>query len=241
MNRDSPYSSAMTRIGFLVPPGNPTVEPEMIRLAPKGVTVHFTRMVAHGEAGSHRGQDERNRSQIAHLDENVALLAMVKPAVIALAHTAMSATLGKEGERELVERLGRSSGIPFITAFGSVLLALVSFGARRIALATPYGADTTLQTKAHLEAHGVSVVSFGSLDNVKNIYEETPERAYALARRVDAPDAEARSEEHTSELQSRFGISYAVFCLKKKKSSVKTAHAALRRAAAACLGAGARD
>src|ERR1043166_10215423 len=30
-----------------------------------------------------------------------------------------------------------------------------------------------------------------------------------------------RSEEHTSELQSRFGISYAVFCLKTKK---KTAH-----------------
>src|ERR1043166_9888345 len=27
--------------------------------------------------------------------------------------------------------------------------------------------------------------------------------------------AHARSEEHTSELQSRFGISYAVFCLKK--------------------------
>src|ERR1043166_1550467 len=29
---------------------------------------------------------------------------------------------------------------------------------------------------------------------------------------------EVRSEEHTSELQSRFGISYAVFCLKKKKT-----------------------
>src|ERR1043166_9808622 len=27
-----------------------------------------------------------------------------------------------------------------------------------------------------------------------------------------------RSEEHTSELQSRFGISYAVFCLKKKRT-----------------------
>src|ERR1043166_10314536 len=27
--------------------------------------------------------------------------------------------------------------------------------------------------------------------------------------------ADARSEEHTSELQSRFGISHAVFCLKK--------------------------
>src|SRR3546814_3460267 len=34
--------------------------------------------------------------------------------------------------------------------------------------------------------------------------------------------APARSEEHTSELQSLMRISYAVFCLKKKKSSIKT-------------------
>ena len=32
---------------------------------------------------------------------------------------------------------------------------------------------------------------------------------------VATPHFYARSEEHTSELQSRFGISYAVFCLKK--------------------------
>src|SRR3546814_4066975 len=32
----------------------------------------------------------------------------------------------------------------------------------------------------------------------------------------------ARSEEHTSELQSLMRISYAVFCLKKKKSHAKT-------------------
>src|SRR3546814_4709207 len=31
-----------------------------------------------------------------------------------------------------------------------------------------------------------------------------------------------RSEEHTSELQSLMRISYAVFCLKKKKNSAKT-------------------
>src|SRR3546814_6565456 len=33
----------------------------------------------------------------------------------------------------------------------------------------------------------------------------------------DAGAAEGRSEEHTSELQSLMRISYAVFCLKKKK------------------------
>src|SRR3546814_5199248 len=34
--------------------------------------------------------------------------------------------------------------------------------------------------------------------------------------------ARPRSEEHTSELQSLMRISYAVFCLKKKKKNTKT-------------------
>src|ERR1043166_9843072 len=38
--------------------------------------------------------------------------------------------------------------------------------------------------------------------------------------------ASSRSEEHTSELQSRFGISYAVFCLKKKRQRDKYIHTA---------------
>src|ERR1044071_2657129 len=41
--------------------------------------------------------------------------------------------------------------------------------------------------------------------------------AAAYARVVDADPFDSRSEEHTSELQSRVDISYAVFCLKKKK------------------------
>src|SRR3546814_5056175 len=42
--------------------------------------------------------------------------------------------------------------------------------------------------------------------------------AQAQARTEAARAAVARSEEHTSELQSLMRISYAVFCLKKKKS-----------------------
>src|SRR3546814_2542072 len=38
-----------------------------------------------------------------------------------------------------------------------------------------------------------------------------------------------RSEEHTSELQSLMRISYAVFCLKKKKKTIKQASIILKR------------
>jgi maleate isomerase len=179
------------RIGFLVPPGNPTLEPEMAQLVPKGVSLHFTRMVAHGLAGAHEGQEDRNRTQIAHVPENTALLAMVKPGVIVLAHTATSYTLGKQGEAELVARMEQEHGIPFITAFGSVLAAFSFLGIQRVAYATPYNEATTLQGRAHLEAHGLDVVAHGMLPNVVNIYDETPERAYALGRQVDHPDAQA--------------------------------------------------
>src|SRR3546814_7929183 len=39
---------------------------------------------------------------------------------------------------------------------------------------------------------------------------------------IAAQDRIARSEEHTSELQSLMRISYAVFCLKKKKNKKTT-------------------
>src|SRR3546814_3973831 len=37
-------------------------------------------------------------------------------------------------------------------------------------------------------------------------------------------DVEVRSEEHTSELQSLMRISYAVFCLKKKKQNTNNSY-----------------
>src|SRR3546814_1675674 len=53
-----------------------------------------------------------------------------------------------------------------------------------------------------------------------------PESAHLITWRVGAQGFEMhlsgeRSEEHTSELQSLMRISYAVFCLKKKKNRIR--------------------
>jgi maleate isomerase len=179
------------RIGFLVPPGNPTVEPEMFALAPEGVSVHFHRMVARGVPGAPDGQAERNRTMLAHIDDSVELLALVKPDVIVLAHTATSYHLGRAGEADLLARLEQASGSRVITAFGSVICALERLGVSRVALGAPYARETMLAGKAHLEAHGLSVVSCDNLKGVRNIYDETAERAYRLAREIDCAEAEA--------------------------------------------------
>src|SRR3546814_2585617 len=44
-----------------------------------------------------------------------------------------------------------------------------------------------------------------------------------IAEMIPDVQVEARSEEHTSELQSLMRISYAVFCLKKKKTTYQPA------------------
>src|SRR3546814_9128135 len=60
--------------------------------------------------------------------------------------------------------------------------------------------------------------------NLASIPPEDP-RTYAMIRAADTLGAfqiesRARSEEHTSELQSIMRISYAVFCLKKKTQHI---------------------
>jgi maleate isomerase len=179
------------RLGFLVPPGNPTVETEMIALAPAGVSVHFHRMTARGATGSLEGQDERNRMMVDNIDASIELLAMVAPDVIVIAHTATSYHLGRQREADLLARLQSAAGCRVITAFGSVLQALQRLNVRRIALGTPYSPETTAQGKAHLEANGIEIVNFTNLEGVRNIYDETAERAYKLGRIVDRDDAEA--------------------------------------------------
>jgi len=179
------------RLGFLLPPGNPTVEPEMIALAPEGVSVHFHRMTAHGATGSLDGQEERNRMMVDNIDGSIELLAMVKPDVIVVAHTATSYYLGRQREMALLDRLQRSTGTRVVTAFGCVVRALERLDIRRVALGAPYSPETTLQGKAHLEAYGFEVVNFANLPGVTNIYDETAERAYRLARMVDREDAGA--------------------------------------------------
>lgn len=179
------------RLGFMIPPGTPTVEREMVALAPKGVSAHFARMVARGPVGTLANLQSRAASQLEHMDETVDSIASVEPDVIVLAHTATSYVLGRDGDEKLARRQEERTGIPFISALGSAAAALAALGVRKIAIGTPYDQALTLRSKAVLQEYGFEVVHAECLPDVKNIFEETQRRIYGLVKGVNRPDADA--------------------------------------------------
>jgi maleate cis-trans isomerase len=182
------------RIGVLVPPGNPTVEPELYRMVPRGVSVHFARLDPGddaGDPGGAVGMEDRARVHLAGLATPARALAPLAPTVVVLAHTASSYANGVANEPALIERLGALAGTRAATAAGAVQAALRQLGARRIALGTPYPAGISAQGEAYWQAAGFDVVRHHRLEGVANIYAESEQRAYALAREADTPEAEA--------------------------------------------------
>ena len=124
----------------------------MMQLMPPGVSLHFSHLIATGPAGTLTGQEDRHRSYLEHIEECTALLAMVHPEVIVLAHMASSYTLGRQGETALLARIEKLSGSRVSTAFGALLQALEHLEVHKIALETPYAEETSRKGKAHLEA-----------------------------------------------------------------------------------------
>jgi len=184
--------SRRLRIGVFVPAGNPTVEPELYRMAPHDVTVHFARLDS--GAGVPGAPDAMERRTLGYLDALPAAsraLAAVEPTAVLLAHTAVSYLNGFAGEPKLMEHLATLTSAAATTAAAAVRAALMHLGVKRIALATPYPESISKAGRAFWEAAGFEVVGYRRLEDVANIYTETEERAYALGRAADVPAAQA--------------------------------------------------
>jgi maleate isomerase len=178
------------RLGVLVPAGNPTIEPELYRMAPRGLTIHFARLdTLAGEPGGTEGMERRTLGYLESLPSATRSLAAVKPDAVVLAHTAVSYLTGFAGEPALVDRLRGLTGTLAFTAASAIQAALHHLGARRLALATPYPESISTAARTFWTAAGFDIVAHRRLDT-PNIYAETEDHAYQLGRTTDAPDAD---------------------------------------------------
>lgn len=145
------------RVGVLVPPENPTVEPEMVRLMPTTVAVHFQRLpVLAGELRERiLGYNEAVVSSIAGFG-GLAL------DCIYYAMTGGSYLMGRDSELELIDRCGES-GITLIPAGHAIIASLAERGIDRVALISPYPDWLTAAAVNYWRVAGLNVVAVGQI------------------------------------------------------------------------------
>ena len=167
------------KVGVLVPDGNSTMEPELYRLAPPGVSFHFARLQAGPTATT---LDTIIRDYLASAGQAAEAVAKVEPDLIVFGLTAGSFVPASGGNAGIEAVIRARTGVPGLAAGTCVVEALRAVGMRRLAEVTPYTHDVSELGRRFLEAHGFQVACLHTMaamaEGVQGIYRLHPERVY---------------------------------------------------------------
>jgi len=185
-------SRGRARFGVLVPFTNTNLEPDMAKLAPKGVSVHVARLGGYDAAAI---PDEAQMSGLgaARLDEPLRLIAGTRPDVVLYGCTSATLTHGRQFDAVLATRIRAATGAPTVTAAAALVEALKQLGASRVGFASPYVGAINSAAVAFLAEAGVETVACADIGRDLDNYgqgELTPEEVFDLACRADHPEAD---------------------------------------------------
>lgn len=203
--------AARARLGVVVPSVNTVVEPWFNEVCPSGVTVHASRMLLDANLTA-AAVLRMDREEGMHAVEQ---LVSCKPASIAYCCTASSIVQGVEYDDVLIHEISRIAKVPAVTATRSIITALKSFGARRIAVASPYAKEIDDAEHRFFTMAGYEIVGsacLGITDSFR-LADPTPDEIVELARRAWRDEADAllitclnlRSHEVVEALEKELG------------------------------------
>ncbi len=170
------------KLGFIVPSWNTVMEYECQRLAPEGVSVHFTRI-------KHTDDEEET---LLHMIEKIPHLAdlLAHASLDALCFGCTGGSFVRPGmDQEITDLIEERTGIPATTTSTALVEAMRAMGVARVAIASPYPRWLNERLVSHLEGKGIETVAEKGLDTECPAF-LPPERSMALAREVDSPDAD---------------------------------------------------
>jgi maleate isomerase len=180
-------TSGKLRLGVIVPSGNVILEPDMYRMAPVGVSVHFSRAVI----------TEDSPEQLARMIDDVPRcceeLSHGNMDVYAFGCTGGSFYGGVGYDENIIKTMVDSTGKPATTTSTAVLEALEHLGVKRISIATPYEDWLNKRAVTYFEGNGFEIVSIAGLGirDTEGLASQEPTTIYELVQKVDRPEAEA--------------------------------------------------
>ncbi|MEM2430216.1 MAG: aspartate/glutamate racemase family protein [Nitrososphaerales archaeon] len=174
------------RIGLLIPSSNTTMESELWKVVPDGVSIHVARMrliEATIESLKEMVNDAlKAADDLATADVNIILYGCTTGSLIG----------GVKWEQELSEKIRLRTGIKTITTAFAVNEALKELSIKSVAVATPYINELNEREKLFLEECGFKVVKIKGLNILKNteIGKQPSWVSYKLAKDVYTPEAD---------------------------------------------------
>lgn len=147
------------RVGVVVPPSNPVVEPELDALLGDDVLIYSARLPRH----TGLTLQQRNELYVPAYADALDSLEGLDAVCAYIAMTGPTYQFGVEGDRALCAELSTRFALPVRTASLAIYDALTSLGINRIQLVSPYPDWLTDQTVAYWSNAGIDVVAVDHL------------------------------------------------------------------------------
>ena len=174
-------------LGMIVPPSNPTVEPEMARLVPIGARLYCTRLPVMPDTTL----EQRNRAYISAYKPAIASFGTLKLAATIIALTGPSYRLGPAQDAALAADLSAAAGAPVETASGAIRAALQVLKAKRICLFSPYPQWLTDEAAGYWRAAGHEIAQIIKVSETFRAYELTTREVQEALKGVNARNLDA--------------------------------------------------